>query len=330
MRLLSLLLFIVAVILELYCIHLIMLVHVGVLVFFAHCTASVLIGFAGQMFLRFYMDYVGWGFYCFLLLMSLFVPIWGMCLDLFVVITLFRFRKQYFKHAEILDNRINVQLLQPVKSKYGAGGVIRSLLDITGSTKKRTQALLVLGESRFADINKIMYQLLSDDTDEIRLLAFNILEQQERFITDDINRLLSLLLKKKNNNSVELCAKLEKNLALLYWELAYRYLIFRELEQSILVSAKDYAESALKVLDTDATLWVLLGKIYTRLNETEKAQEAFRKTIDYNVPPSQVFPYLAEIKYNEKDYSAVKQYLKSSALLDVAAVASVKKFWDLP
>lgn len=240
-----------------------------------------------------------------------------------MVFTLFHFHKQFYKHAESLDNRINIQQLKPIKSLYGEGGALRNLLH-SSNPYQRTEALIRLGQ--FADVNKIMYHLLADEADEIRLLAFNILEQQERFISEDIEQLLKLL--DTDKLSEEIRAKFEKNLALHYWELVYRHLIFSELEHSIIEKALSYALSALRILPEDATLWVLLGKIFIRLKKFPEAEEAFNKTLFFNVPPSQVLPYLAEIKYNQRDYLAVKKYLDSDVLLDVSLIAPVKYFWD--
>ena len=293
-----------------------------------HLSASLFIVFASELFLSTFFKQVDWRFYCFIFLLSFFIPLWGSLISAFVVITLYRLRAQYYRHAEILDDAINIKQLKPIQIKYGAGGALRTLMHNKDNTIERTQALFVLGQHRFVDINPIMYNLLSDETDEIRLLAFSILEQQESFITEDINKVLKLFETEAMEASSEIRAKLEKSLAMLYWELAYRYLIFRELEVSILKKAQIYALSAQHVLSDDATLGVLLGKIYTRLENYELAEEAFDKTIYFNIPPSQVLPYLAGIKFKVRDYVGVKQYLDSETLLDVPLIAPVKQFWD--
>ncbi|MDR3502838.1 MAG: hypothetical protein P4L79_09670 [Legionella sp.] len=290
---------------------------------FPHFIACLILSLAAQMFLKSYFKQVNWSFSVFIFLLTFFIPLWGILIGFFVVFTLFHFRKQFYKHSENLDNSINIQQLKPINPLYGEGGAIRSLL-YSSNTYERTEALIRLGQ--FADVNKIMYRLLADEADEIRLLAFNILEQQERFISEDIEQLLNLLETEELSEAVR--AKFEKNLALHYWELVYRHLIFNELERSIIEKALSYALSALRVLPEDATLWVLLGKIFTRLKSFPEAEAAFNKTTFFNVPPSQVLPYLAEIKYNQRDYLAVKKYLDSDVLLDVSLIAPVKYFWD--
>ena len=316
-------LFIIGLFIELNLINLIFASTDLYLLLFPHFVACVFIGLASHVFLNVFFKLVHWSFAIYIFLLAFFIPLWGILISLFVALTLVRFRTQFYKHAELLNNRINVQHLRPVKSHYGEGGALRNLL-YGSSAFQRTEALITLGQ--FADVNEVMYTLLADDLDEIRLLAFNILEQQERFISEDIEQLLNLL--ETEDLSEEIRAKFEKNLALHYWELVYRRLIFHELEMSILEKALDYALSALTVLPSDATLWGLLGKIFTRLKKFPEAEEAFFKTTLFNVIPSQVLPYLAEIKYKQRDYLAVKKYLDSDALLDVTRIAPVKSFWD--
>jgi polysaccharide biosynthesis protein PelE len=194
-------------------------------------------------------------------------------------------------------------------------------------TDMRANALFALGEGNLRQINKIIPSLLRDKSDEIRLLAFNIQDQQEGLLSEDIEKLLALL------ESPELepdnKAKIEKTIALLYWEFIYRNLLLPELEPSTLAKAEYYALSAVKVLADDATLWGLLGKIYQRAKQYDKAEQAFNKIREFNTSPSKVLPYLAEIKFRMRDYAAVRQYLAESDILsDVAMVAPVKRFWS--
>ena len=271
---------------------------------------------------------INWQVYLFIFLLSTFVPIFGMVIGLFVIIAILRLHTKSYKYAEVLDGSINLKTLKPIHTKYGAGGAIINLMQTNAPTTNRVQALFVLGQNQFSYINKFMFALLSDNADEIRLLAFNILEQQESYITQDINR-FHLLLDKEEPNSKN-HAKLEKSLALLYWEFIYRSLISHGLEESILSKALTYTLSALKILKEDLTLWALLGKIYIRLGEIKKAEAAFSHISSLEIPPYQILPYLAEIKYKLHDYQAVREYLKSNIFLNIPLIAPVKRFWDLP
>jgi len=328
MNIIAQLFFLISLIVEFNAAHLLLENKIGNALI-SHLIVSSLVTFTTQIYLSGAFRKIDWPFYLFVFLLVCFVPFGGILISLFIIISIHRLRTKFHEHAEILDSAINITQLKPVHFKYGAGGALRKLMHHEYNPLERTGALFAIGQEKFSDINKFMYELLVDDSDEIRLLAFKILEQQETIITEDIKKTLQILKNQDLESDLEKHAKYKKNLAMLYWELVYSNLVFQELEASILQKALSYTLSALDNLHEDAVLWTLLGKIYTRMHQYRKAEEAFAKAISFNVSPSQVLPYLAEIKYKERDYVATKECLNLKTLLDVPLVAPVKKFWDL-
>jgi tetratricopeptide (TPR) repeat protein len=273
-----------------------------------------------------YIQKISWAFYFLPLLISLFVPVLGLFISLFIVLAIINLHSKFYEHTEQIDDSINLKEVNFEREQYGSGGAFLNLMKKSASPLARTNALFVLAQGQLTNINSMLHELLPDSSDEIRLLSFNILDQQEGFIQEDINKIESLI--KTSELDPLHYAKCEKNLALLYWELSYRHLILKELEQATLQKAQIYAQSALKVLHDDAKTWSLLGKIHYRLKEYSLAEEALKKAMDLAIPPSQVLPYLAELKYKTKNYAAVRYYLSSSdTLYDIAIIAPVKRFW---
>ena len=295
--------------------------------FFVHLIASLLIVLSYKLFLLKYFKKDEYLFYLFMLLLCYFFPFLGAAFGFFIVIAIFRLYKKYRIYPEVLDDSMNLNEIKPLYAKYGLGGANRRLLKTDESSFDRTEALFSLVSAEMSRVNKTLSNLLPDSSDEIRLLSYNILDQQEAVITEDINELLALL-KQPVQNSVTI-AKLEKNIALLYWELCYRHLSVKELEELMLTKAEHFARSALKVLSKDATLFALLAKISLRSQKYNEAIEAFHQTIRFNISPMQVLPYLAEIQFKLKDYLLVQEHLdESDTLLDIPLVAPVKRFWD--
>lgn len=259
--------------------------------------------------------------------LSFFVPILGVIISFFIVMAIYKINNKFYQFTEELYDPINLKQVKYAAEEYGAGGAFLNLMKAHENPVKRIRALFVLAQGQLSDINNMLQDLLPDSSDEIRLLSFNILDQQEGFIEKDINKILSAIETTNPDNLQR--AKFEKNLAQLYWELTYRHLILKELEEGTLKKALSYAQSALLVLNDDPVAWVLLGKIYYKLNELQLAEEAFRKANAFNVPPSQVLPYLAEIKFKFKDYAEVRFYLgDSDTLYDINRIASVKRYWE--
>lgn len=225
------------------------------------------------------------------------------------------------------DEAINLDQIQPYHSHYGAGGVILHLFQDNAPIKERSAALFALRECPLSQINPLIHELLPDTSDDIRLLAFNILEGQESSIMSRIEALL-LRLKTVPDGEPLIKAQCQKSLALLHWELIHHHLIEIELEETIINKAIASALSALTVLSDDAVLWALLGKLYQHRQQDLLAVEAFETAMSCHSAPTEVLPYLAEIRFKQGDYSAIQALLsQSDALLDMMQIAPVKRFW---
>lgn len=294
----------------------------------AYLLICILITYVSNVFLKKHFKKEESGFYFLPLMLCIFVPILGVIISIFIVYSIYRLNNDFYKVTEEIDDTINLQHIKYTYEQYGAGGAFLSLMNQDEMPIVRTKALFVLAQGHLSSINPLLQDLLSDTSDEIRLLSFNILDQQESFIETDIHKIETILDTQVLDDESK--AKLEKNLALLFWELNYRRLILKELETITLIKAQTYALAALKVFEHDPIIWILLGRIYTKLGQYTLADEALKIAINLNGPPSQVLPYIAEIKYKMKDYSAVQYYLnQSDTLMDITLIAPVKRFWDM-
>ena len=293
----------------------------------SHCISSLLILLSYQLSLNQTFKKSNWQFYLLMFFLCYFVPLFGIIISFFIVCSLDMLHKRFHKDVEVLDLAINLEGIKPFYATYGSGGAVISLLEKEKSPIERTKAFFILSQTQLSNINTLIYKLLPDTSDEMRLLAFNILDKQEDTIMKRIHELVHTL--ETGGLHEEENANIEKNLAASYWELIYNHLISPELEESIQNNALSYALSAIKVLNNDATIWILLGKIYIHSKQYQLAEDAFNRALSSNVSPTQILPYLAELKFKAHDYIAVQNYLSgSNTLLDIPMIAPVKLFWD--
>lgn len=293
----------------------------------SHSIACILTSYSCKFFLMQSFKKVEWSLFLFFFLLCFFLPLFGIFMALFIAITMYSLRTKYYKVAEIMDDAVNLKKIDPIYAKYGEGGAYIRLQNQQISPLDRTKAFFDLAQWKLSELNRVLYNLLPDTSDEIRLLSFNILDQQEVLIQKDIKKLLSTI--ESIDLDEEMHAKFEKNLAMLYWELSYCHLVLSELEHITLKKALAHALFAVKHLDKDAMIFSLSGKIYFRLKQYAQAEAAFQKAKKLNIAPSQILPYLAEIKFGMRDFVAVKKCLDASdTLLDITRIAPVKHFWD--
>lgn len=301
------------------------------LIFFLieHVIAAILFLVGMRFLLETYYSAISWWLYGFIFLLIVSMPVVGLITSILFVSLQISLRGKSHRYSERVEGAIDFRKFKLLSRQYGAGGAFLTVQEEGRDVSSRMEALLILGRVNVAAVNESMNVLLSDKSDEIRLLAFNLLDQQESMITKEIDQLTSLL--QHTKHSAHARAKLEKNIAILYWELIYRQLVMRELRGAILQNAKRYARAALTVLQQDATLWALLGKINLRMQEDQQAEEALKKAMDFHVAPLQVLPYLAEIEYKKRNFVAMGQWLQGSlSLLDNAKTAAIRHVWDAP
>lgn len=266
-------------------------------------------------------------FYLFVFLLALSLPLLGCIMVLFIARGLYQGQGEVHQYAELFDNTYNLASIRPVQTRYGSGGGVMHLFDSQQAPTTRTQALFELSQRRIAEVNVYMYQLLPDNSDEMRLLAFNILDKQASELGKQVKTLLCLI---EDTNLDELSsAKIQKRLAQLYWEFIYHHLILPELKPIILNKALAAILAAKKVLVEDAYLDALTGKIYLERNQLEAAKKMFMRGCKSNIPAAHYLPYLAEIEYKQKNYAGVRSHLNASDTLnDVQRIAFVKKVWS--
>ncbi|MBB72531.1 MAG: hypothetical protein CMF50_09060 [Legionellales bacterium] len=224
-----------------------------------------------------------------------------------------------------IDNPVFSAETPFVPPQYGEGGAVSQLSAPTLAIKKRIDALMAIDSSQVHGSNKALREVLSDSTDEIRLLAFGILDAKEKNITDKIHDLEDKL---KLPHSAHHKAILEKEIAEFFWELVYQDLIIDDLQNYILVRALEHAERAAKVLKTDAGMWVLLSRIYIRLNKLDKGEQALKKADECGAPASKVWPYIAELLYGKRQWAELKRILfRNKGLRDIPHIGPVIDFW---
>ncbi len=212
------------------------------------------------------------------------------------------------------------------QSSFGEGGAYIQSQNPQVPVEQRIRALLALNTCIAKQKNTIMHNVLFDREDEIRLLAFGLLKVQEQQILNEIHLADKEL--KKTTDPIEI-ARLEKRLALGYWEMIFQDLAMEDLSAYAIEKALTYANSAVEHLNDDVGLWTLIGKIHLYQKQLNAAESAFKKAQHFGVAASQVVPYLAELAFYRKDYETVRQLLLSEpSLRTIPTFGSIYEFWN--
>lgn len=259
-----------------------------------------------------------------LLLVSfgLVMPVLGLIGDCVIVLYLCLLRKSQF--TGVIAAVQPIQDIPPLAVRYGIGGLRARLRSESSSSNSKTAALFAMGNMELGQANVLLREALPDRNEDVRLLAFGLLEYQEKDLNQQISKSLHQLDTETDTTSR---AHLQKRIAQLYWELIERELNL-DLEDLILSHALSHAKQALEVLTDDELLWVLLGKVYHRLKKSKLSKQAFMEAEELGVSMAHFIPYLAENVYYQRDFKKLRALLaKSPTLSDLPAIGPITKFW---
>jgi len=230
--------------------------------------------------------------------------------------TLYRESRSALRAAPVIVDlpEYNVQSKENTRSSQGA---IRVRLSSNVPQGVRMQALLTLQSVPNRVSNPILENLLGDATDDVRLIAFGMLDAEEKKISVHIHRERKNL---EGNLSPSQRYSCLRHLAELHWELIYASLVHGELREHILGEARQYIEAALALADKpDPGIDYLKGRILLAQGELAAAEESLVNAVKLGQPEASALPYLAEMAFKRREFDSVRNFMQRLQGLQVTA-----------
>lgn len=261
---------------------------------------------------------------------AVFIPLFGLAIAIIAALLLRNYGRkipatpiQRFTAVEYRSEHATA-----VIHAYGPGWARVRLEQQDFTKRERIAALISINNHISRQANALNRYLLADSMDELRLYAFSLLEKQQ----NQANTAIYALLQQQQKATTPLAlAKIEKQLALHYWQMIYYYLATDELRAIILAQCAHFTEQAIATLHNDAILWWLMAQIYHAQGDTTQSTAALTKAQQLHAPASKVLPFLAEYSFNQRIYSSIPAYLnKDSSLQDIPLLAPLVTFWCTP
>lgn len=195
-------------------------------------------------------------------------------------------------------------------------GAIRVRLAASVPESVRMKSLLTLQAVPQRVANPILEDLLSDETDDVRLVAFGMLDAEEKVLTEHIQHERAAL---ERPLSAEQRYDCLRRLAELHWELIYASLAQGELRRYMLDEARRHADEALGCIDkADGGLHFLRGRILMAQGEYDEAVMAIGNAVSSGLSEASALPYLAEIAFQNRRFTYVQGIMQRLSELELS------------
>lgn len=193
------------------------------------------------------------------------------------------------------------------KVTHGSGARLRAQLE--NSEEPEANRLVAMTALRLFPTNitdHLLRKLLADSCEEVRLLAFGVIDATEKKI---MNQIFLVLEELKDAVTVTEKTTFNSQLAELYWELIYQCSVTGEVYRYTLERAEYYAHETLALNSKDATMWYLLGRCALLKKQPEQAEHYLQQAQYYLFPNERLTPWLAEAAFLQKKYAEVGRLL---------------------
>lgn len=265
----------------------------------------------------------------FLFSFSFFIPVLGL-IGLFTCILVAAYlpRIRDDRTFETVSIPEYVNLSDNAKVRYDAGGIRARLLDQNASLESRLKAMMAIQQMPSRQSSPLLREMLTDPADDIRLVAYGMLDQREKAINHKITEELNIL---ETQPSAAVRRVACRHLAELYWELVYQGLVQGDVRKHAISQSMEYVARSLELTPEEPGLWVLQGKLINELGQINAARLAFDRALELGYPAIRLLPYQAEIAFTQRDFGRVRQLLGEMSSFDNSEkTQALVRFWAPP
>ena len=265
--------------------------------------------------------------YLALLGMGLLVPVIGPLLMLFQLLLFNRFSRT---HSTLEAQHLAISPFVPEEARplehFGIGGAVRGLQSGGLGTDKSIRALMAVEQQRSAQTSKVLFDTLGHADESVRLTAAGLLDRRESRVLQMIARVEKAIAATDASNATRL-AFLHMEAAPLHAEMLYLRLAREGMAQLYLVRWGEHLDRAEAQFGSSPN-WLISKARWLAQSDLPGSAALYGQAFDAGAAPSRVMPYLAEARWNARDYAGLRQLASSVDLFAQLPVSGViKRRW---
>jgi tetratricopeptide (TPR) repeat protein len=182
-------------------------------------------------------------------------------------------------------------------------------------TSSRLGAMVALQYVPGRIASPLLRDVLTDPNEDIRLLAYGMLDNQEKRISRAIDEELKAFGDQHAGKAPLPPEKIASahRLSDLYWELVYHELALGDLRQYAIDASMRYCLLVLERHPDHAPLTLRRGRLLHETGDLAGAEAAYRHALELGLPATRVLPYLAELKFQQRDFLETQRLMRELA-----------------
>lgn len=200
-----------------------------------------------------------------------------------------------------------------------------NVLDSRLAATERINAQLALQDAPGKISADLLRSLLTDPIEDIRLLAYGLLDGKEKKISQRI--LVEQDILKQAVEKQQIYAA-HRRLAELNWELIYQRMVQGDMRKYSGEQSIKNARAALAIRPEDGGLWFLCARVSLALNRPNDAELDLMRAERLGIPAVQLLPYYAEMAFEKRDFQRAQASMRRlTEKPSSKALGAVYEFW---
>jgi hypothetical protein len=206
------------------------------------------------------------------------------------------------------------------RSDLRAGDARRILKDPSLPLETRLRVLVALQSMRPKAAVPLLQSLLADPSEDIRLLAYSMVDAWEKDLTRQIQQARARLAEAREGEERAPLVNALRRLAELHWLQADTGLARGDLRRFALEQAQKLCEDVLVLDSYVPSVWQLYARVLIELDQLAAAARALDLARKVRMPLQEIWPLMAQIAWLRRDLDGVRKYM--SRMPDSAAAAA--------
>jgi tetratricopeptide (TPR) repeat protein len=204
-------------------------------------------------------------------------------------------------------------LHQRMQGSFRQAGLRSFLSNSEVPMNSRMRAMVALQHVSGRVSSPLLRNVLNDPSEDLRLLAYGMLDTLEQRISRNIDQTLKMLRQAQADEGMQPLGPqgllAAQGLSDLYWELVYQDLAQGDLRTHAIQESLRYCELVLQQQPDNVQLNLRHGRLLHALGRLDEAAAAYYKAQSLGLPVTSILPYVAELCFELRDFEQVRDVM---------------------